>query len=78
MPPFSPTFDGLQDFPDAHMPLRIFLTGVLEQCGVFEDVIAFLSRVPARRGGTALPGRQGTVSGLWDLQGLLLARDAEF
>lgn len=55
MPPLSATFDGLQGVTDAQMPLRVFLTRVLEQCVVFEDVTTSLSRVPARSGGAALP-----------------------
>lgn len=49
----------------AQMPLRIFLLRVLEQCVVFEDVTTFLSRVPARRGGTALPVSHLGHKALW-------------
>lgn len=55
LPPLSATFDGLQDVTDAQMPLRMFLTRVLEQCVVLEDVTTSLSTVPARSGGAALP-----------------------
>lgn len=52
---------------------------MLEQYVVFEDMTTFLSRVPARSGGTILPvSRLGDVSGLCDLQGLLSGCDGEF